>query len=391
MKKNLILFIVMTLVLVSLVSALSLPSWMGGKAIDSDLASRDALAVQEKTQVRQLGNEDVLPIGEGQITMVEGEIYTLNELSGQQFIISVLEINNDQVVFDVDGTMGEINAGSLAVIGGLEINVIDVFESWWRRSYVVLEVEVVSGDDSGIGTPIPSTYDEIFTLVEGTTAITEAGDDVSIGYISASEAILVINGENTNALAEGETQLLRNISWTILDVMYDARDGGLSQVEIGYRLATDDGGGPGPGIPFGEVTYAGILNMLSSCTIYTYENVDLDGDGRTTGNEVCQSHGKTCILTESFFDSLGSSNWTVDQYTLADWHSTLSPCYINNDYSVMRTVCCSVPLEDTSAQITGGSWGCIPCSSPGQCGSSQCLSSGCCGGTAPTGVTNQAN
>jgi len=57
--------------------------------------------------------------------------------------------------------------------------------------------------------------------------------DVSISYVGETEVKLSINGETTNSLAEGATFKLSDGSYVgIKDIMYSAKDTGISKVEI---------------------------------------------------------------------------------------------------------------------------------------------------------------
>ncbi len=70
------------------------------------------------------------------------------------------------------------------------------------------------------------------TVSEGETA-TINGKEASITYISDTEVKLNIDGETTNSLAEGETYKLSDDSYVgIIDILYDAKDTGISKVEF---------------------------------------------------------------------------------------------------------------------------------------------------------------
>ena len=140
MKRNLILFIIISLVAVSLVTAAPWSGLFSGKAIDNSLAG-DIEPGQERTQVRNSGGE-VIPIGAGQVTLIEEKTYETEMSSGEEFSITVLIIENELVGFQVNGATGEIRVGSSAVINGLNIKVVDAFDSWWKRNSVIVEFEL---------------------------------------------------------------------------------------------------------------------------------------------------------------------------------------------------------------------------------------------------------
>lgn len=67
---------------------------------------------------------------------------------------------------------------------------------------------------------------------EGETA-TIGGHEISIEYISSSEVKLVVDGETTNSLSEGETYKLSDGTYVgVKDIMYNAKDTGISKVEV---------------------------------------------------------------------------------------------------------------------------------------------------------------
>ncbi len=79
-----------------------------------------------------------------------------------------------------------------------------------------------------------------------------------------------------------------------------------------------------------QVTYQGVLNMLSGCDVYAYEPIGIDKDGLTTGNNICNGHSQTCVSAERFYDQ-GNGYYT----------SLMTQCDTNEHYTVLRTLCCS--------------------------------------------------
>ena len=99
------------------------------------------------------------------------------------------------------------------------------------KEYYVLDVK-------GVG---DASVDNSTTLLDAATStiITEgevatvSGMTVNVEYISATAVKLSVNGEITNSLATGGTYKLSDGTYVgIKDIMYDARDGGISKVEI---------------------------------------------------------------------------------------------------------------------------------------------------------------
>jgi len=69
-------------------------------------------------------------------------------------------------------------------------------------------------------------------LAEGDTKTVD-GKEVSVNFISSTEVILEIDGQNTNSLAEGQTQKLSDGSYIgIKDILYSSKDTGISKVEF---------------------------------------------------------------------------------------------------------------------------------------------------------------
>jgi len=273
MKKNLILFIIISLVAVSLVSAAPWSGWFNGNAVES-------------------GNRNTANLGEGQISMFEGEI---REIGGH--VVTIISIGDSSSMIDVDGTSQEINEGSSGIINGFQITLVNTFESWWRRNNVVLETGA-SGREVNPGTPI--------TPVNHT-----------------------LNGSI------------------------------ITPVE-------------------GEVTYAGVLSMLRSAEIVTSSG---NGETGRSCDELCSGQEKVCIASaRTRFEG---------NFTAAPHYFEPTVCSAQQSTFQFRLYCSCISLDTSVNQVAGG-WGCIECSSPGQCGTyGTCLSSGCCGGTAPQGVTDQ--
>lgn len=100
------------------------------------------------------------------------------------------------------------------------------------KSYYVLS-NSTSGDDLVL-TLLDSATDTILAEGDSTTLSVGANSyDVSINYISSTEVKLTVNGETSNSLAEQQTYKLSDGSYIgIKDIMYDARDGGISKVEF---------------------------------------------------------------------------------------------------------------------------------------------------------------
>lgn len=395
MKRNLILFIIISLVAVSLVTAAPWSGLFSGKAIDNSLAG-DIEPGQERTQVRNSGGE-VIPIGAGQVTLIEEKTYETEMSSGEEFSITVLIIENELVGFQVNGATGEIRVGSSAVINGLNIKVVDAFDSWWKRNSVIVEFELEGNVLEPGHTILPvedDDYDGTFNLVENSGVITESGHVVSIEHISSSEVRLNINGESTSALEEGETQVMSGGSrWAILVINYTSHDGGISSVYIGYNIleVVED--------PFEdeEVTHAGILSMLNNAEPTAQFLLGLS----SSNGEIIQymSGDAFCGLSKTCLFGYSVINFPNTPYFGSEGHSLIS-CqtvydletiqqhndWVNGSTFSLQYMCVDTPSE--GAQVAGG-FGCRECSSPGQCGPySTCLSSGCCGGTAPSGLTN---
>ena len=86
---------------------------------------------------------------------------------------------------------------------------------------------------------------ETTILAEGETKTVD-GKKVSIEYIgSAPEVKLSVDGELTNSLGEGQTYKLNDGSYVgVKDIMYDAKDNGISRVEFSIgngKLVVEDG------------------------------------------------------------------------------------------------------------------------------------------------------
>ncbi len=373
MKKNLVFLsaLILGVLMISVVCA----GWFDftGKAVKADTENLD----DPGEKVRD----------DSQIILYEGKLKVIT-LEGKGYNLLAISVEKTSALINVDGVVKELQVLETAEIGNLKIDLISTRTPFFGRNYAVIKASPLSSSDGGGGAGViicdsnvdcPDSEigefvcngegrycaltkdyscinkecvvtsageicsmgdcpdeDQTFILEEGSVALIE-DTSVSIEYIGPTVVKLSIGGEITNALFEGESYVSQGgILWTVEDIMYNSKEGGISQVEISYELPIVD--------DRDEVTYQGILDMLGSCSIHTYEEIDLDGNGLTTGNEVCQSRGKSCILAEIYYDSLASSNWTVNQYTLQDWSSTLSQCNTNNDHSVLRTVCCSVPI-----------------------------------------------
>ncbi|MEA2112350.1 MAG: hypothetical protein U9P50_00040 [Patescibacteria group bacterium] len=96
---------------------------------------------------------------------------------------------------------------------------------------------VLSNSTSGanlILTLLDSASDTILSEGESTTLNVEGtAYAVSINFISSTEVKLTVNGETTNSLAEGGTYKLSDGSYIgIKDIMYTAKDTGISKVEL---------------------------------------------------------------------------------------------------------------------------------------------------------------
>jgi LysM repeat protein len=102
----------------------------------------------------------------------------------------------------------------------------------------------------------PSTNDKLvlldsaseISLSEGNTKTVTAGDktyEASIDFISSSEVVLTINGENTNSLAEGQTYKLDNNAYVgVKDIRYSSKETGISSVKFSIgngKLTLTDG------------------------------------------------------------------------------------------------------------------------------------------------------
>jgi hypothetical protein len=289
MKKNLILFIVISLVAVSLVSAAPWSGWFNGNAVES-------------------GNRNTANLGEGQISMFEGEI---REVEG--YTLTVISINDGSSIIDVDGVSEEISEGSSQVINGFELTLIGSSESWWRRNYVMIKVE-------------------------------SSGHEITPGAA-------IIPHDNDDDEEEEE----------------------------------------------GELSYVGILSMLNNAEPTGQFLLGLSSNNGSIiqsmgGDQYC-GEAKTCLFgylvinfpNTPYFGSEGHSligcQTTYDLETIQrhdDW--------VNGSTISLQYMCIDNPSE---GNMIAGGWSCIECSSPGQCGTyGTCLSTGCCGGTAPSGLTD---
>jgi hypothetical protein len=112
-------------------------------------------------------------------------------------------------------------------------------------------------------------------LAEGETA-TVNGRDVSISFISSSEVKLSVDGETTNSLNEGDTYKLSDGTYVgIKDILYDAKDTGISKVEFslgsGKLVLTD-----GQDVQLNEETITGLSTTLgNSSTGNTLDNISI--------------------------------------------------------------------------------------------------------------------
>ncbi len=73
-------------------------------------------------------------------------------------------------------------------------------------------------------------------VAEGTSKTVNVGTvpySVSINFVSSTQVILTINGENTNTLKEGDTYKLKDGSYVgIKSILYSSKDSGVSKVEF---------------------------------------------------------------------------------------------------------------------------------------------------------------
>jgi hypothetical protein len=95
------------------------------------------------------------------------------------------------------------------------------------KTYYVLDVTNTTTNKT---TLLDSAASAIIT--EGSSS-TVAGKSVSIEYIGSTEVRLTLDGETTNSLAEGATYKLTDGTYVgIKDILYDAKDTGISKVEM---------------------------------------------------------------------------------------------------------------------------------------------------------------
>jgi hypothetical protein len=111
------------------------------------------------------------------------------------------------------------------------------------KSYYVLSNSSAVGDSLTL-------LDSANSLVvsEGETATVQVGDksyEVSTSYVGSDSVKLIINGQVSNSLKEGATQKLADGSYVgIKDIMYSAKDTGVSKVELSIgkgKLVINDG------------------------------------------------------------------------------------------------------------------------------------------------------
>jgi len=110
------------------------------------------------------------------------------------------------------------------------------------KEYYVLDNGTTIAEGSTKLTLLDSAESTILSEGESTTV---EGKEVSISYISSTEVKLMVDGETTNSLEEGETQKLSDGSYIgVKDILYDAKDTGISKLEFsigsGKLILTDN-------------------------------------------------------------------------------------------------------------------------------------------------------
>jgi hypothetical protein len=154
-----------------------------------------------------------IEMGALQLTMFEDNDYIEDQPTVGFKITSGSNVLNYTITFSDEPLVGDLTTTSLVFMG---------------KSYYVLS-NSTSGSNL-ILTLLDSAEDTVLT--EGETA-TITGHSATISYISATEVKLTIDGETTNTLSEGETQKLADGSYVgIKDIMYNAKDTGISSVEF---------------------------------------------------------------------------------------------------------------------------------------------------------------
>ena len=132
------------------------------------------------------------------------------------------------------------------------------------------EYYVLSNSTSGanlILTLLDAASDAILSEGESTTLMVAGTSyDVSISYVSSTEVKLTINGETTNSLAESATQKLSGGAYVgIKDIMYNAKDAGISKVEFSIgtgKLKLTSGSD----VQINDVAVSGVSSTLTNST-----------------------------------------------------------------------------------------------------------------------------
>lgn len=98
------------------------------------------------------------------------------------------------------------------------------------KTYYVLDV---NSDNDTI--TLLDSADSLVVAEGETQTVTVAGQsyEISVSYIGQTQAKLTINGQTTNSLAAGQTQKLTGGAYVgVKDVLYSAKDSGVSKVEM---------------------------------------------------------------------------------------------------------------------------------------------------------------
>jgi len=153
------------------------------------------------------------------LTMWSDNDYIEDEPTVGFRIPSSTAILNYTLTFSDNPLIGDLVTTSLPIMG---------------KTYYVLSNSTSSAGSLLVLTLLDSATDA--TLTEGASKqLTVEGTsyDTSINFISATEVVLVVNGETTNSLNEGTTYKLSDGSYVgIKDIRYNTKEGTVSTVEF---------------------------------------------------------------------------------------------------------------------------------------------------------------
>ncbi|HLC87279.1 MAG TPA: hypothetical protein VJH65_03340 [Candidatus Nanoarchaeia archaeon] len=223
------------------------------------------------------------------VRVAEGKSGTFS-LGGVKRIINVVSANSQTVNFNIDNTPLDnilVDSTKNVIVGNLQIS-IDKVTSFFGRDYVYFTVtEVAIERVTGCAKTSGNNFECV--LIEGVILVYEDYNILMDIDPNGNGAAFDVNGQEIH------------LNYLESKTLSDGTIIGLEQIDIAKELGEIEVNPPGD-VSIQFVTYQDVLGMMNKCgtrgiSTLADEKRYGNGDGKITGNEICNmAQNEICIL-----------------------------------------------------------------------------------------------